>query len=114
MLRAQSGGREVRILREVRPPREFCEHSPMTIQKGASNYSSVAALIYVCRNRKAEFITPSRHRNAHRAQGRIAVGLEQNRIEERNIDVLTLAGLVAMAQCRDRADSPMESSEIVA
>ena len=85
----------------------------MMVHQDDEHHVSVAASVKVGRRVEHELVAGARQLHVHRGQRQVTVGLKQHRIEQGNIDVLTFASAVAMADCGDRGQRTMQSTQIV-
>src|SRR5579863_1346798 len=90
------------------------EHAPMGVEEDADEDLAVAASEDLDRGGVERIVAKPLQRIAERAKREEAVGLKEDRIEESDVDVLAFAGLIAMTDRGDGAESAVQAGEVVA
>ncbi len=102
-----------RVFGDVGPSDQRGQALPVRVEQHAGQDVAVAAAVGVGGRGDAELVAEARQRDAERAEREVARRLEEHGVEQRDVDVLALAGGVAVVQRRHRPDHGDEAGQVV-
>ena len=85
----------------------------MGVEQDARHDTPVATAVGVRGGCDSELVAEARQLHAHRPQRQVAGRLEQHRVEQGHVDVLTFAGLLAVPKRRECSHGRMQAGQVV-